>query len=596
MTRPTTSRSSTRSATSRVGAWSTTSTSASSTSARATAGCRSGAFTPLDDPQGFTPDALTRVDYRTKGPGWLPVFGAIGELPNGNNWQDTATEQWIRGELEQAGGGVGLWQLFYSNTPNTNPDSIQPYLTNVPLWLDDGNAPDFDFTALDYQVLPAASTRSRPRSIPGDSDRDGDVDQDDIDRIASRFGDERLQSLANGSASAAEGVSADPADADPAVGRQHHRRPRHRSERPPVGPELPGRRDGSDHRSDLRFADPRRGRRRAGQRAWRHREPDREQHHVVRPPVERGCSSTTPSTSSCRVRSSPVPTATPARRTASNSSSTTSCSTPRACSWWRRSRRSARSRPRARASSRRPPRRDEHQRLHDQLHRRSRGGGGDVPRPAAGGRSRHDRRLHRAGQQAGVPRECAARRQDRPHRRERQPGRDDVSGRVRGERGVVAGSRRRADPVRERLRRHRRLRADPRRRRLPGPRRHRDAVDRGRPAGRGPRCSSSALGDNAAALSPTCALQINPLFPTPPIVLLPLFGSGAGGGFLTLPGLGIPGTTPAGLTVYLQVLYADAGGVAGNRRHPTRSSSSSVPDPFPFPKGSGERSPSHPRR
>ncbi|MCA9311884.1 MAG: hypothetical protein KDA21_11800, partial [Phycisphaerales bacterium] len=52
----------------------------------------------LDDPNGINPDCLVRVDYRTKGDGWVPASGATGEMANGNNWQDTATEQWIRGE------------------------------------------------------------------------------------------------------------------------------------------------------------------------------------------------------------------------------------------------------------------------------------------------------------------------------------------------------------------------------------------------------------------------------------------------------------------------------------------------------------------
>jgi hypothetical protein len=32
----------------------------------------------LDDIQGFNPDSLTRVDYRTKGPGYPPASGAVG--------------------------------------------------------------------------------------------------------------------------------------------------------------------------------------------------------------------------------------------------------------------------------------------------------------------------------------------------------------------------------------------------------------------------------------------------------------------------------------------------------------------------------------
>jgi len=39
----------------------------------------------LDNPIGFNPDALTRVDYRTTGLGWTPATGATGEMTSGNN-------------------------------------------------------------------------------------------------------------------------------------------------------------------------------------------------------------------------------------------------------------------------------------------------------------------------------------------------------------------------------------------------------------------------------------------------------------------------------------------------------------------------------
>jgi hypothetical protein len=88
----------------------------------------------LDDPQGFNPDCLTRVDYRTTGEGWKPALGATGEMLNGNNWQDTATEQWIRGESITGSFGEGNYPYFYySAMPNDNEDAIQPYDTNVPV-------------------------------------------------------------------------------------------------------------------------------------------------------------------------------------------------------------------------------------------------------------------------------------------------------------------------------------------------------------------------------------------------------------------------------------------------------------------------------
>ncbi len=140
----------------------------------------------LDDPQGFNPDALTRVDYRTKGDGWIPAPGAIGEMSNGNNWQDSATEQWVRGETVSAAGPT----FFYSNAANINPDSIQPYLTNVPSWLNDGIGADYNFLAANtYKLTPGAENPLATNFVPGDSDRDGDCDADDIAKIAAVFGD-----------------------------------------------------------------------------------------------------------------------------------------------------------------------------------------------------------------------------------------------------------------------------------------------------------------------------------------------------------------------------------------------------------------------
>jgi len=146
----------------------------------------------LGDPQGFNPDVLTRVDYRTKGAGWAPAEGATGELPGGNNWQDTATEQWIRGEsLVGSGGQGGDPQFFYDNSENDNPDAIQPYATNVPLWLDDGQGADYDFTAAStYQIMAGRVNPLAVPFIPGDADRDGDCDAEDIAKVAAVFGDD----------------------------------------------------------------------------------------------------------------------------------------------------------------------------------------------------------------------------------------------------------------------------------------------------------------------------------------------------------------------------------------------------------------------
>jgi len=161
----------------------------------------------LDDPQGFTPDGLARVDYRTSGPGWPPAPGAVGELPNGNNWQDTATEQWIRGESLL---DFLTFDIFFDNGPNTNPDSIQPFNTNVPLWLDDGIPPDYDFsTDFTYSISPGRVNPLAIPFIPGDADRDGDCDAADIARIAAVFGDDDWV-FSNADPMAPEGNDGDP--------------------------------------------------------------------------------------------------------------------------------------------------------------------------------------------------------------------------------------------------------------------------------------------------------------------------------------------------------------------------------------------------
>ncbi len=144
----------------------------------------------LGDPQGFNPDVLVRVDYRTKGAGWNHVAGATGQAPGDKNWQDTATEQWIRGESLTGASGQGSSPYFYlDNTPNSDPNSIQPYQTNVPKWLADGSAPDFDFSTLSYQIMAGRVNPLAVAFIPGDANRDGACNQQDIDKIASVFGD-----------------------------------------------------------------------------------------------------------------------------------------------------------------------------------------------------------------------------------------------------------------------------------------------------------------------------------------------------------------------------------------------------------------------
>ena len=169
----------------------------------------------LDDPQGFNPDILTRVDYRTKGEGWTPASGGVGELPGGNNWQDTATEQWIRGESRSCffncPGAGELPQIFFDHPANDNPDAIQPYETNVPLWLDDGEEPDYDFSQTNtYQVMAGRVNPMAVVFVPGDADRDGDCDVEDLAKVASVFGDDDWI-FSNSYGTAPEGDSGDPA-------------------------------------------------------------------------------------------------------------------------------------------------------------------------------------------------------------------------------------------------------------------------------------------------------------------------------------------------------------------------------------------------
>ncbi len=167
----------------------------------------------LDDPVNFNPDALSRVDYRTKGNGWAPAGGGTGEMSNGNNWQDTATEQWIRGESTDAVWSTELngWVFFYSNDPNGDPNAVQPFDTHVPLWLDDGNVPDYDFNTVNiYQIAAGRINHLAVPFIPGDCDRDGVCDTNDITKLTAVFGDDDWI-FSNSFWDAPEGDSNDPA-------------------------------------------------------------------------------------------------------------------------------------------------------------------------------------------------------------------------------------------------------------------------------------------------------------------------------------------------------------------------------------------------
>lgn len=165
----------------------------------------------LDDPQGFNPDSLTRVDHRMVGIGWLPAAGGVGQMANGRNWQDTATEQWIRGENTVAFSKDGP-TIYYDNSANTNPDAIQPYNTHVPRWLADGVPPDYSFSIFNTYRLMAG--RLNPLAIPyvpGDVNRDGRCDQADIEHMAAVFGDDNWI-FSNSFATAPRGNRGNPAD------------------------------------------------------------------------------------------------------------------------------------------------------------------------------------------------------------------------------------------------------------------------------------------------------------------------------------------------------------------------------------------------
>ncbi|MCG3138018.1 MAG: hypothetical protein HJJLKODD_01874 [Phycisphaerae bacterium] len=164
----------------------------------------------LDDPQGFQPDAYARVDYRTSGAGWLPATGGMGELPNGNNWQDTATEQWIRGESVGSSGGGQSPPYYYDNSSNPNPDSIQPYNTNVPLWLHDGMGVEYSFTTNSYEIMAGRMNPLAIPFIPGDVNRDGLCNYLDIAKVRAVFGNDNWI-FSNSFAESAEGDDGDPA-------------------------------------------------------------------------------------------------------------------------------------------------------------------------------------------------------------------------------------------------------------------------------------------------------------------------------------------------------------------------------------------------
>ncbi len=162
----------------------------------------------LDNPIGFNPDALSRMDYRTTGDGWVPAANGDGEMSNGNNWQDIATEQWVRGGSV---GPSGFPPHFYYDNGSESSNPIQPYETNVPLWLDDGIGQDFDFgTTYSYWIAAGFTNPLCVPFIPGDVDRDGDCDSDDIARIASVFGDDDWI-FSNSFEGSPEGSEIDPA-------------------------------------------------------------------------------------------------------------------------------------------------------------------------------------------------------------------------------------------------------------------------------------------------------------------------------------------------------------------------------------------------
>ena len=143
----------------------------------------------LDNPIEFNPDALTRVDYRTTGVGWVPSGDGTGEMSNGNNWQDTATEQWIRGD--SVAKTISYKEHYFYDIEPNSLNTVQPYKTNVPLWLDDGAGDDFDFVNPNTYEISAGRCNSLSIAfIPGDVDRDGDCDGNDIAKTAAVFGDD----------------------------------------------------------------------------------------------------------------------------------------------------------------------------------------------------------------------------------------------------------------------------------------------------------------------------------------------------------------------------------------------------------------------
>lgn len=142
----------------------------------------------LDDSEGFGPDALTRVDYRTTGEGWEPSEeDATGEMTNGNNWQDTATEQWIRGN--SVANTIMMKKYYFYDNASNPLNTIQPFETNVPLWLDNEIGYDF-LTTYSYEIMAGRINPLAVPFIPGDVDRDGDCDSEDIAKISAVFGDD----------------------------------------------------------------------------------------------------------------------------------------------------------------------------------------------------------------------------------------------------------------------------------------------------------------------------------------------------------------------------------------------------------------------
>jgi len=118
-----------------------------------------------------------------------------------------ATEQWIRGGSV---GPQGFPPHFYYDNTSEPLNPIQPYQTNVPLWLNDGTGADYNFgTTYSYWIAAGLTNPLCVPVIPGDVDRDGDCDVDDITKMQSVFGDDDWI-FSNSFAGSPEGSEVDP--------------------------------------------------------------------------------------------------------------------------------------------------------------------------------------------------------------------------------------------------------------------------------------------------------------------------------------------------------------------------------------------------